>query len=436
MVQYPLVMNTIQIIATIIFAIGYLGIIFEYRSNLNKSAFAIITGGFLWILLALNTIFVHGDVTFLTNAISASASEIFDLLIFLICAMTLVEILVRYQFFDLIRGLIYKLNLSDRKQFFLLIIITFILSAFVPNLTITIVMVTIARKFFKGENFLVTVLAIVLASNAGGIFSPIGDVTNTMLWMAGKYSAGQIITMGFLPALSIVTVSTILLSLKLKNDPIEHINDLVYKLTRTEIVVVVSAIFSFVLTFVMNALNLPPYLGLLIGLGIVWLEIDLFKQLSKRETHIEADIKNVFKSTDIASLQFFIGVLLAVSALEHFGVLQFIANILYGTDFTNTARVIVGNVGLGLVSAIFNTIPLTAIAIKTLQATDPALWVLLEITICSGGSLLVIGSSAGVIAMGLVKELTFDKYVKYAFIPAFLAFVAGIVVWYVQSLVI
>ncbi len=428
-------MNTIQIIATVIFAIGYLGIIFEYKSNLNKSAFAIITGGFLWILLALNTIFIHGDVSFLSSAIASSAGEIFDLLIFLICAMALVEILVRYQFFDLIRGLIYKLNLSDRKQFFLLIMITFLLSAFVPNLTITIVMVTIARKFFKGENFLVTVLAIVLASNAGGIFSPIGDVTNTMLWMAGKYSAWQIISMGFLPALSIVAVSTFLLSIKLKNDPIEHTNDLVYKLTRTEIIVVVTSIFSFILTFAMNALNLPPYLGLLIGLGIVWLEIDLFKQLSKRETHIEADIKNVFKNTDMASLQFFIGVLLAVSALEHFGVLQFIANILYGTDFNNTLRVIGGNVGLGLVSAVFNTIPLTAIAIKTLQATDPSLWVLLEITICSGGSLLVIGSSAGVIAMGLVKELTFDKYIKYAFVPAFVAFIAGIIVWYLESLI-
>ncbi len=181
----------------------------------------------------------------------------------------------------------------------------------------------------------------------------------------------------------------------------------------------------------MSALGLPPYMGLLLGLGGVWLMIDLFKRYLPRTTHLTASIEDLIRKTDISSLKFFIGILLAVSALHTLGVLELLADTVYGHT-PSIGSVIGGNISLGLLSAILDNVPLTAIAIQILNSTDSSLWVLLALTVGTGGSLLVIGSAAGVVAMGMIKELNFSSYFKLAFFPALAGYIAAIAVWMLQ----
>ncbi|MCA9388888.1 sodium:proton antiporter NhaD, partial [Candidatus Berkelbacteria bacterium] len=360
-----------------------------------------------------------------------SGAEIFDLVIFLLAAMSLVEILIHYQFFDIIRAKLFKLGLTDRQQFVALAILVFFLSSIIDNLTATIVSIQISRKFFKDENLIKVAAGLVIAANAGGAFSPIGDVTTIMLWLADKFTAMQIIIQGFLPSVTLLLVALAILAPKIKNTGFDVKSEIVNKLGKSEWTIITTTFASFSLPLLMTFMDLPPYLGLLIGLGIVWILVDSFKRIRPKQTHLTASIEKLIKGTDIASLKFFVGILLAVGALNSLGILELLSESIYGLT-PNLTRIIGGNIGLGVLSAVFDNIPLTAIAIDILDTTDPSLWVLLALTVGTGGSLLVIGSAAGVIAMGMVKELTFGRYLRYAMIPALFGFVAACGVWGVQ----
>lgn len=417
-----------HIIALSIFIIGYLLISLEHKIHISKSAVALATGGFLWLLVSLaNT--PHFD-----EALSHSASEIFSIIIFLLAAMSLVEILVHYKFFDVLRGKLYTLNLSERKQFIALSALAFILSGVIDNLTATIVMVQIARKFISKENLLRTTAAIVISANAGGAFSPIGDVTTIMLWLADKFTASQIIIRGFLPALAIEIVALFMMYKKIQPSSFDVKNEIVVSLTTSEKIIVSLVFMSFALPVLMNIFGLPPYVGLLIGLGIVWLIIDLLKQIRPTQTHLDAAIEQFIQKTDLSSIKFFIGILLAVSALNSLGLLEILSSKLYGSD-PSVFRIGIGNVLLGMISSILDNVPLTAIAIDILNAPITSLWILLALTVGTGGSLLIIGSAAGVVAMGMVKELNFSRYLRIAFVPALISYFAGIAVWTIQFFV-
>ena len=414
-------------LGSIIFVLGYLAIALEHQLKMSKSAVALAMGGALWLLAA-----VAGD-GHVREAVMHSGAEIFEIVVFLLAAMSLVEVLVHYKFFDVIRGKLFALGLNDRKQFLVLMAITFFLSAALDNLTTTIVMIQIARRFFKDKNLLVAAAGIVISANAGGAWSPIGDVTTIMLWIAGKFNALEIISQGFLPSLAIGVVATALLYRNMenrKNDDVK--SELVNALSGSEKTIIGLTFASFALPVIMNTVfDLPPYLGLLIGLGIVWIAVDFFKRIRPIPTHLEASIESLIQKTDLASIKFFIGILLAVSALHSLGILDKLSDVLYGAA-PAAERMITGNILLGLVSSILDNVPLAAIAIQILDTTTTSLWVLLAITLGTGGSLLVIGSAAGVVAMGMVKELTFGRYFKLAFLPALLGFLSGVVVWYVQ----
>lgn len=412
-------------IAIAIFIVGYLAITVEHKVKMSKSAFALIMGGLLWVVTSLS-----GLETFRGELIR-SGGEIFEIIIFLLAAMSLVEILVHYNFFDVLRAKIYALDLSERQQFLVIAVLAFFLSTIIDNLTTTIVMVTIARRFFRKENLLVVVVGIVIAANAGGAWSPLGDVTTIMLWLAGKFAASQIIIQGILPSLTLLAVSIGLIYPHIKETPYAVRNELITRLTRSEKVVIGLVFGSFSLPLLMSFFGLPPYLGLIMGLAIVWVVIDTFKQISLQRTHIEASIEKLMQKTDLTSLHFFVGILLAVSALGALHILDSVSLALYGEapDFNQIA---LGNVWLGMISAIFDNVPLTAIAIEILNANQTSLWVLLALTVGTGGSLLVIGSAAGVIAMGMVKELNFFRYLKIAFIPALVGYLAAINIWYTQ----
>jgi Na+/H+ antiporter NhaD/arsenite permease-like protein len=418
--------------ASLTFVIGYIIITLEHHWRVNKSITATALAAILWAGIALS----GADHDLVETAIHHLSGETFSLIVFLLAAMTLVEILVHYRFFDLLRVKLFSLGLKDSAQLVLISAIAFILSAIIDNLTTTIVMVQIARRFFKGKNLLIAAGAIVVAANAGGAFSPVGDVTTIMIWLAGKFTAAEIILWGFLPSLAIYLVSMMLFLRQIKGDSTDD-TPTTYEtvtLTTSEKVVIGATFASFTLPPLAHFFGLPPFMGLLFGVGVVGLLVGwLANTAGAKESHLAMEIEKLLAKLDITSLLFFIGILFAVGALGFLGILDHISHYVFGENPADS-RLIAGSILLGAVSAILDNIPLTAAALDILQTTDFRIWVLLAICVGTGGSMLVIGSAAGVVAMGMVKELSFSQYVKIAAVPAAVGYVAGIIVWYLQYL--
>ncbi|HYC83123.1 MAG TPA: sodium:proton antiporter NhaD, partial [Candidatus Paceibacterota bacterium] len=240
-------------LASAVFLLGYLLITLEAKVKVSKSAFALAIGGILWVILALyDKALAHEEIVHVSY-------EIFSIVAFLLAAMSLVEILVHYRLFDVIRAKLLAYRLSNKAQFVVISALAFVLSALIDNLTTTIIMVQIARKFFKDENLLTAVVAIVIAANAGGAFSPIGDVTTIMLWLANKFSAGAVIVQGILPALTLLGVALLMLLPRVKpaeDDTIDDPN--VEPLSPGEMVIIGCVAVSFVLPIAVKAIGLPP----------------------------------------------------------------------------------------------------------------------------------------------------------------------------------
>lgn len=414
----------IIILSVAIFLLGYIAISQEHLLKISKTSISLLIAVVLWLLVILGQ---HGQVTL---ALAESAGEIFSLIIFLLSAMTLVEILTHYGLFDYVYTKLLKLKLGDKAQFFIIALLAFISSAFLDNLTTTIVFLQISSRFFSGKNLLKSASVIVIAANAGGAFSPIGDVTTTMLWLANKFSTPEIIIQAFIPSFTVFLVSALLIGKSIVADTKDRVEN-TKQLGKVEWFVISLCLLSFLLPLLMTIVHLPPYFGLLLGLGIIWLVVDLARLQRPNSTSLSLSIEKFFQKTDIASLYFFIGILLAVSALRHLGVLDIISHQVFTTT-PSTTRIIEGNIVIGGLSAIFDNIPLTAVAIDIVKTTDPSLWALLALTVGVGGSLLLIGSAPGIIAMTIVKELTFSAYLKIASLPALVAFVLGIFVWLLQ----
>ena len=414
----------ITILSVTIFLLGYIAISQEHILKISKTSISLILAIVLWLLV------VFGRLENVGLALAESAGEIFSLVIFLLSAMTLVEILTHYGLFDFIYTKLLKLKLGDKAQFFIITFLAFVFSAFLDNLTTTIVFLQIASRFFSGKNLLKTSSAIVIAANAGGAFSPIGDVTTTMLWLANKFTAQTVFTQAFIPSFTVFIVSALLIGKSIVVDTKDRIEKAI-QLGKVEWFIISICLMSFLLPLLMTIVHLPPYFGLLLGLGVVWLVVDLARLQRPNSTSLSISIEKFFQKTDISSLYFFIGILLAIGALRHLGVLENISHQVF-TATPSTTRIIEGNIAIGGLSAIFDNIPLTAAAIDIVKTTDPSLWVLLALTVGIGGSLLLIGSAPGIIAMTIVKELTFSAYFKIATLPALVAFSLGIFVWYLQ----
>lgn len=417
------------LVASIVFIFGYALIALESKIRVNKSAWALAMGGMLWVILGL------ADSTAAHNEMVHVAFDIFNIVVFLLAAMSLVEILVHYRIFDVIREKIFKFHPTDSQQFVVLTGLAFFFSAIIDNLTTTIVMLVMAQKFMRGRNLLVTAVGIVIAANAGGAFSPIGDVTTIMLWLAGKFEASQIILQGFIPSLVLYVVMLLMMRSQIVESGYDQApTKIVRPLAVSEKIIISLVGISFILPIVVKFIGLPPVMGLLLGLGITWIAIDAMKVLVPDEkTHMTASIEALIQKTDIASIKFFIGILLAVSALGILGILEHVSLWIYGAD-QSMWRVIFGNTVLGAVSSFLDNIPLTAIAIEMLEVQTTGLWVLLALAVGTGGSLLSLGSAAGVVAMGMIKDLTFEKYFKIGFWPALVSFLACVAAWGAQSL--
>lgn len=424
----------------LIFVVGYILIATEHKTHINKSGIAIVLGASLWLIIAI----ISPDKEGVSLAMAENGYEIFKIVIFLLCALTIVEVLVDNKFFAWVEEQINKKELSPIKLFWVLGFLTFVISAFLDNLTTTLIMIQIGRKIYKDEkNFLLYVANTVIAANAGGAASPIGDVTTIMLWLSNKYNALEILRDGTIPALVTWAIPQYLIGRKVdKTLYIERFEKVDSEKANPDWLIISIGLFSFILPIILNFVGLPPFIGLLLGLGIIWIFVD-FKLKGIKDESKSGKVINLIQNVDISTLKFFIGILLAVGALSHIGLLAMINNFVFGHEF-NEIRIIVGNTFLGLLSAIIDNVPLVYAAIKMFPADVTSnLWVLLAITAGTGGSILVIGSAAGVAAMGQVgrlvdkgelnQGLTFSYYMRTASFPALLGFIGGILVWLILA---
>lgn len=422
-------MTSLQIIASLIFVAGYAAITLEHRLRTHKSGVGLALAGVLWLLVAISGIGKDA----LGHAAEVAGAEVFSLVAFLLAAMTLVEVLIHFKLFDVVQYRLTKMGFDARKQFLLMAVLTFFLSALLDNLTVTIIMIQIARRFYTGRMLVPVAAGIVVAANAGGAWSPIGDVTTIMLWLNEKFGAFDVILQVFIPALVLALVTVFLISRKIQPEKLDVKADKPVRLRKSSKLIIGTALASFTLPVVMNVIGLPPYVGLLLGLGVVWLFIEVFQHPKFAKLDEETKVEEMLSKTDLASIKFFIGILLAVSALSTLGVLEHVSDLVYGSD-PSFGRLIGGNSAMGLLSAIVDNVPLTAIAIDVIKTPDVTVWTMLALAVGTGGSALVIGSAAGVVAMGMVKELNFGNYLKTATIPVLIGYAAGIATWYIQHL--
>ncbi len=415
------------ILLIVIFVNGLLAIAFEHKLEINKSWIALFTGTAMWIVVS-----VGGNPTLMHASIAEGSAEIFELIVFLIGAMTIVEMLAHFRFFTWIESKLMEKDISNRQLFWILGAITFFGSALLDNLTTTLVMVQIGRKLYiRKENFNTFLINTVIAANAGGAMSPVGDVTTIMMWLAGKFTAWQVMMEGILPALVAWIVPQAFLTRRIVYEARKGMRNENEPPLKWYIILI--GLSTFILAVLVNIVHLPPFFGILFGLGFSAIVIDYRMRLGKLKKEANK-IVNVIKTIDMATITFFIGILLAVNALGHYGILDKIAVMIFGDDpASHPELLITGHSLLGVVSSFVDNVPLTAAVIDMLpEGIHYQYWVLLAITAGTGGSILIIGSAAGVAAMGQEPSLSFSYYLKKGTLPAAIGYFAAILVWWVQ----
>ncbi len=416
----------------LVFLVGYLAIIFEHKISINKSSSALLVGTLCWTVVSLISTNMHDT----TEKLMHHVGEIAAILFFLIGAMTIVEIIDTYNGFDIITT---KINTRNQvKLLWIICFITFFLSAVLDNLTTTIVMVSLVKKLINERKIkLLFVGMIVLAANAGGAWSPMGDVTTTMLWIGGNISAKNIIINLFLPSLVCMLLPLIILSFSLKDKLKEKVMDenVENNFFGKSIIFWTGIIGLIAVPIFKSATHLPPFIGMLLVLGIIWAISELLLKNKEEEHKSKYSVFKALEKIDIPSIMFFLGILLAVSALETVGVLANAANWLTSTIKNQTITVTL----IGLLSAVVDNVPLVAAAMGMYSLEqfpiDNQFWELLAYCAGTGGSALIIGSAAGVAAMG-IEKVEFFWYIKKISWLALLGYFAGIGVFLLQSKVL
>lgn len=414
------------------FLFGYLLIAFEQKFNTHKAAVALIMGGTLWVLAAM---LLGSGTPELKHHTTETAVSVFSIVGFSLASMALIEILAHYRFFDFIQQQLLKIKVGGKGLFLILLALCFMLSGVLDNISLTIAFIQVAVKFFKGKNLILAGSAIVVASNAGGAWSPIGDVTSLLLWMSGKISAVDMITTAFIPTLALTLTSGYLIYRQLDKDGFIKNDKKEAKLilSLSEKLVIGSALFAFVLPLLLSTIGVEAYTARLFGLGITWAVIELMRTKSRKphESHLSANIEKIIQSVDMGSIKFLIGILLAVGALGALGVLAYFSSVAVGKNPTDEWLIVLSSL-LGLLSGIMDNSALVAIALQVFPIEDPRIWGLVGITAGTGGSLMIFSSAAGVVAMGSLKEITVAKYARYITVPALAGLVVGVAVWYLM----
>ncbi|MBY0435954.1 MAG: sodium:proton antiporter NhaD [Cyclobacteriaceae bacterium] len=415
-----------DVIVILIFVVGYLAIALEHPIKINKTASALLTGVLCWTIYAMSS----QDNEQVGHQLGEHLSQIASILFFLLGAMTIVELVDAYQGFSLITDRIQTKN--PVKLLWLVCWVTFFLSAILDNLTTAIVMVSLIRKLIPAKDMRMFFAGmIVIAANAGGAWTPIGDVTTTMLWIGGQVSTVNIIKVLFIPSVLCMLVPLLYLTFTMKGSLGEHPNPAHDNLGYGHEKVRGSSIMLFLgvgaLIFVpifKTITHLPPYIGMLLGLGVLWVVSELINPHADETLRKPYTAAGALQRIDTSSVLFFLGILLAVGALESMTILHHFAQWL---DHTVGSQSIIITL-IGLLSAIVDNVPLVAASMGmydlAIYPMDHFIWEYLAYCAGTGGSILIIGSAAGVAVMGMEK-IDFIWYLKRISLIAMLGYFAG-----------
>ena len=424
-----------------IFVIGYAMIALEHPLKINKSATAVLLAAVIWAVFAL---FGPGIKD---GALIHHLGETAEILFFLLGAMTIVEIVDKHDGFSIITDRIT--TTSKRKLLWIISILTFFMSAVLDNLTTSIVMCALLRKLVGDKNtrwFFAGM--VILAANAGGAWSPIGDVTTIMLWIKGNITAGNIILETIIPSLVSLLVPVAIIGMTMKGKlerPEKTESEETSTVTRKQslIILIMGVALLLFVPFFKTITHLPPYLGILFGLGILWITTEIMHK-NNPSNYSRLNVTAIIQKVDVPSVLFFLGILMAVSCLNEAGHLGLLAGAL-----NELGNVYVINVVIGALSSIIDNVPLVAAAMGmypvvpvelVTEATkafmvDGAFWEGLAYCAGTGGSLLIIGSAAGVAVMGMEK-IDFIWYLKKISLWALVGYLAGAGTFYLMSTLI
>lgn len=467
----------------VLFVVCYAAIALEHLLKINKAAFALLLCVALWVIYAFNAAVILPEnsdflafsqntgehlsffdriIAFVTEKqIIGHTGDIAEILFFLIGAMTIVELVDVHGGFSIITDLITTHN--KKKLLWLLSFITFFMSAVLDNMTTAIVMVMLLRKFIgnKKERWLFASI-IIIAANSGGAFSPIGDVTTIMLWVKGNITTAAILPQLIIPSLLSVIIPVFIVSRIIKGEftrPIvssenendtEHLNTAKYLKRSERQTILFLGLGSLVFVPVFRAItNLPPFIGVLLGLSILWIYTEiLYQYKSNIPERDKARITIILGRIDIATILFFLGILMSVAALECSGVLHSFSDFLA----QKIGNIYIINILVGFLSSIVDNVPLVAGAMgmyplaneaAIAASADPAylanfvqdgsFWLFLAYCAGVGGSILIIGSAAGVVIMGLEK-INFVWYFKHITLLVIAGYLAGAAFFVIQEL--
>ncbi len=411
-------------IIILVFILGYLAITFEHPLRINKSASALLTGVLVWVVwIMMSTESPEMIVEELNHHLSGAAGILF----FLLAAMTIVELIDAHDGFTIITSAIN--TRSKSKLLWLICVISFFLSAVLDNLTSTIVMVSLVRKIIDDkEDRMLFAGMIVIAANAGGAWSPIGDVTTTMLWIGGQITATNIITTLFIPSVICLIIPLFFAGRKMKGEiPLIALQEGEVSVTtqreRNAVFFIGVSALLFVPIF-KTITHLPPFMGILFGLGVLWAAVEYIHRSKEEEKKEYFSVSKALQRVDTPSVLFFLGILIAIGALESTHILSEMAQWMNDT---------VGNLPLivtfiGFLSAIVDNVPLVAASMgmydMAVYPPDHFLWEFMAYCAGTGGSMLIIGSAAGVAAMGM-ENISFIWYIKKISGYAFIGYLAG-----------
>lgn len=446
-------MTSLTLAIVVVFIIGYLCIAIESVTKVNKAAVALLMFVFCWTLFMLdpNTYmpgFAGQDlINQVSHVIEKHLGSTSTTLFFLMGAMTIVEVVDQNGGFNFVRDVMK--TKSKRTLLWRIAFMTFFLSAILDNLTTSIVMIMILRKLVHShEDRLIYASLVIIAANAGGAFSPIGDVTTIMLWNKGVITALGVIEEIFLPSIVAMVVPAFIMQYSLKGDlEMAEVNmksdyQVLDFSERQRKVIFIIGVGGLMFVPVFKSLtHLPPFVGILLVLGVLWTVTEVFyRGLDHKKDGMGKRVSRLLSNIDMSTILFFLGILMAVACLEEIGVLGGLG--VWLNDVSNGNHYVVTGV-IGVISSIVDNVPLVAgcMGMYPLEAVgdmaiDGIFWQLLAYCAGVGGSILIVGSAAGVVVMGLEK-ITFGWYMKHVSWLAFVGYLAGILsYWLIRSFII
>ncbi len=425
----------LSILMVVIFVVGYAAIALEHPIKVDKAASAILTGVLCWTLYVYTGVST-GEVE---DGLTHHLFDIASILFFLMGAMTIVELIDAHEGFSVITDRISTTSIV--KLMWIVGLISFFLSAALDNLTTSIVMVSLLRKLIDDKQLRwVFGGLVIIAANAGGAWSPIGDVTTTMLWIKGQLpNTGDMIIHLILPSLATLILPLLYLSFTQKGNAkrpiaVEEVGHYTNPVTNTEkYLVFILGIGGLLFVPVFKTVtHLPPFMGMMLSLGVLWVVTEILHSSKNKEERRSLSVIGVLQKIDTASVLFFLGILLAVASLQEVGHLALTASWL---DSTLDGNIYAINISIGFLSAIVDNVPLVAAAqgmYDILPSGDFAaggnFWEFLAYCAGTGGSCLIIGSAAGVAVMGL-EHISFGWYLKKITPIAILGYIGGALVY-------